>query len=79
MFLFLGGDVKQGITNLIDPTSTSSTFKAFVILLGNLVAQLICVSGVNRLSSVGRSLFSTSFELHSFSNSKYPLFQRILP
>ncbi|KIM43229.1 hypothetical protein M413DRAFT_444037 [Hebeloma cylindrosporum] len=51
VFLFLGGDIKQGITGLISPTSTSSTFKAFIILLGNLVTQLICVSGVNRLSS----------------------------
>ena len=79
VFLFLGGDIKQGITSLINPTSTSSTLKAFIILLGNLVTQLICVSGVNRLTSVRQSLFSTCFELYSFSNSKYPPFQRILP
>lgn len=79
VFLFLGGDVKQGIRGLVDPISTSSTFKAFVILLGNLIAQLMCVSGVNRLSSVGHSFFSTSFELYSFLNSKYPPFQQILP
>jgi len=51
VFLFLGGDIKQGITSLVDPASTSSTLKSFTILLGNLVTQLMCVSGVNRLSS----------------------------
>jgi len=47
IFLFLGNDVKQGILGL----STTSSAKPFAILAGNLVTQLICVSGVNRLTS----------------------------
>ncbi|KAF8967095.1 UAA transporter [Flammula alnicola] len=51
IFIFLGGDIKQGLTSLSNPLSTSATVKSFAILLGNLVTQLMCVSGVNRLSS----------------------------
>ncbi|KAF9485894.1 UAA transporter [Pholiota conissans] len=51
IFVFLVGDIKQGITSLIDPRSTSDTSKSFAILFSNLLSQLICVSGVNRLSS----------------------------
>ncbi|KAF8909021.1 UAA transporter, partial [Gymnopilus junonius] len=47
IFLFLGKDVKQGISSL----STTSSAKSFAILAVNLVTQLICVSGVNRLTS----------------------------
>ncbi|KDR82637.1 hypothetical protein GALMADRAFT_238079 [Galerina marginata CBS 339.88] len=51
IFLFLGRDIKQGIVSLSNPASTSSTALAFMILIGNLVTQLICVSGVNQLAS----------------------------
>ncbi|CAA7261440.1 unnamed protein product [Cyclocybe aegerita] len=50
VFLFLGKDIKQGLTGLANMSTTSPT-KSFAILLGNLFTQLICVSGVNRLSS----------------------------
>ncbi|PPQ99192.1 hypothetical protein CVT26_014115 [Gymnopilus dilepis] len=47
IFIFLGKDVKQGILSL----STKSSTESFAILAVNLVTQLICVSGVNRLTS----------------------------
>ncbi|KAG6815977.1 hypothetical protein H0H87_009680 [Tephrocybe sp. NHM501043] len=50
-FLFLVPDIKQGYHSLSDGPSTSSSFLSFLILGGNLISQLICVSGVNRLSS----------------------------
>ncbi|KAF5315464.1 hypothetical protein D9619_007024 [Psilocybe cf. subviscida] len=50
-FLFLGADVKQGIYSLYNATSTSSSLKSFGILLANLITQLNCVQGVNKLSS----------------------------
>ncbi|PPR00458.1 hypothetical protein CVT24_004519 [Panaeolus cyanescens] len=50
-FLFLGRDVKQGIFSLVHPGSTASTFRSFAVLAINLFTQLVCVSGVNRLSS----------------------------
>ncbi|KAK2459656.1 hypothetical protein APHAL10511_008301 [Amanita phalloides] len=48
IFIFLFNDVKRGISSifLINPGPIAS-----VILLSNLVTQLICVSGVNRLNS----------------------------
>ncbi|KAF9046489.1 UAA transporter [Panaeolus papilionaceus] len=51
VFLFLGSDVKQGISSLVQPGSTASTMRSFAILGINLLTQLACVSGVNRLSS----------------------------
>ncbi|GLB38283.1 putative UAA transporter family protein [Lyophyllum shimeji] len=51
MFIFLRSDIKQGISSLSQNPSSSSTFYPFLILGGNLVSQLVCVSGVNRLSS----------------------------
>jgi UDP-xylose/UDP-N-acetylglucosamine transporter B4 len=48
IFTFLIGDVKQGISSLGSP---GSSYLSYLILAGNLVSQLICVSGVNRLSS----------------------------
>jgi len=51
MFIFLSSDIKQGISSLSHNPSSSSTFISFLILGGNLVSQLVCVSGVNRLSS----------------------------
>lgn len=49
IFLFLVPDIKQGLGSLSTPSSTFSG--PYIILAGNLVTQLICVSGVNRLSS----------------------------
>ncbi|KAL0566441.1 hypothetical protein V5O48_015574, partial [Marasmius crinis-equi] len=49
VFLFLIPDVKQGLASLSE-NKTSSLF-AWLILGGNLITQLICVSGVNRLTS----------------------------
>ncbi|KIK55641.1 hypothetical protein GYMLUDRAFT_87517 [Collybiopsis luxurians FD-317 M1] len=55
VFLFLAQDVKQGLSSLNHPSSsdssTGSAFASWLILAGNLVTQLICVSGVNRLTS----------------------------
>ncbi|RDB17819.1 UDP-N-acetylglucosamine transporter YEA4 [Hypsizygus marmoreus] len=51
IFLFLIPDIKQGISSLSTGQSTYSSATSFLILGGNLVSQLICVSGVNRLSS----------------------------
>lgn len=52
VFLFLVQDVKQGLASLSEPTEASAAGMAWLILAGNLVTQLICVSGVNRLTSV---------------------------
>ncbi|PPQ81271.1 hypothetical protein CVT25_015055 [Psilocybe cyanescens] len=51
IFLFLARDIQQGITSLYDRSSKTSTIQSIAILAGNLLTQLICVSGVNRLSS----------------------------
>ncbi|KAJ3930474.1 MAG: UAA transporter [Lentinula lateritia] len=56
-FLFLARDVKQGLASLNRPGSSvsgpvpGSVFVSWLILAGNLVSQLICVSGVNKLTS----------------------------
>jgi UDP-xylose/UDP-N-acetylglucosamine transporter B4 len=47
VFLFLIPDVKQGVHSL----SETSPYASYLIMAGNLVSQLICVSSVNRLSS----------------------------
>ncbi|KAF9260389.1 UAA transporter [Marasmius fiardii PR-910] len=49
VFLFLIPDVKQGLTSLSE--NKSSALYSWIMLGGNLVTQLICVSGVNRLTS----------------------------
>ncbi|KAK7460683.1 golgi uridine diphosphate-N-acetylglucosamine transporter [Stygiomarasmius scandens] len=51
VFFFLIKDVKQGLSSLSTASSSSSMTTAWLILGGNLVTQLICVSGVNRLTS----------------------------
>jgi solute carrier family 35 (UDP-xylose/UDP-N-acetylglucosamine transporter), member B4 len=51
IFLFLIPDIKQGFWSLNSGNGTSALV-SFLILGGNLVSQLVCVSGVNRLSSV---------------------------
>ncbi|KAJ3967122.1 UAA transporter [Lentinula raphanica] len=57
VFLFLARDVKQGLASLNRPGSfvsgphPGSAFASWFILAGNLVSQLICVSGVNKLTS----------------------------
>ncbi|KAK0244425.1 UAA transporter [Armillaria nabsnona] len=51
VFLFLIQDVRQGLASLSEPTEASAAGMAWLILAGNLVTQLICVSGVNRLTS----------------------------
>ncbi|KAF8630966.1 hypothetical protein AX17_005322 [Amanita inopinata Kibby_2008] len=51
IFVFLLGDIKQGISSLSYSQSASSSTIPFFILIGSLVSQLICVSGVNRLNS----------------------------
>ncbi|KAJ8517001.1 hypothetical protein ONZ45_g5768 [Pleurotus djamor] len=54
VFVFLASDVKQGIQSLASPASgavSSTWISPFVVLAANLVSQLVCVSGVNRLSS----------------------------
>ena len=51
IFLFLVSDIKQGFWSL-STANGSATLASFLILGSNLVSQLVCVSGVNRLSSV---------------------------
>ncbi|KAJ3568372.1 hypothetical protein NP233_g5758 [Leucocoprinus birnbaumii] len=50
VFIFLGSDINQGLRSL-SHASTNSAWVPYVIFAGNLVSQLICTSGVNRLSS----------------------------
>ncbi|KAE9406880.1 UAA transporter [Gymnopus androsaceus JB14] len=53
VFLFLAQDVRQGLASLNHPSDTSSgsALTSWLILAGNLITQLVCVSGVNRLTS----------------------------
>lgn len=51
IFIFLRFDVGQGLKSLSRTSPSNSVWIAYIILIGNLVSQLICVSGVNRLSS----------------------------
>ncbi|KAF9454828.1 UAA transporter [Macrolepiota fuliginosa MF-IS2] len=51
VFMFLGSDITQGVKSLSNAPSRSSALASYAMLAGNLVSQLICVSGVNRLSS----------------------------
>ncbi|KAK0449299.1 UAA transporter [Armillaria borealis] len=51
VFLFLVQDVRQGLASLSESTEASTAGMAWLILAGNLGTQLICVSGVNRLTS----------------------------
>ncbi|KAJ6557213.1 UAA transporter [Mycena vulgaris] len=51
VFLFLVQDVKQGLQSLSEPTRDSSATASWLILGLNLCSQLVCVTGVNRLSS----------------------------
>lgn len=57
IFVFLGSDIKQGIVSLGNSQSLSSNATSYLVLLVNLVSQLVCVSGVNRLSSVIKFYF----------------------
>jgi len=51
VFMFLGSDITQGLKSLSKASSWSLAMTSYTILAANLVSQLICVSGVNRLSS----------------------------
>ncbi|KAJ6584669.1 UAA transporter [Mycena capillaripes] len=51
VFLFLARDVQQGIRSLSDSTSDTSAMASWLVLGLNLCSQLVCVSGVNKLSS----------------------------
>jgi UAA transporter family len=55
-FVFLGKDIKQGLSSLSSPQSTTSTVTSFMILAGNLITQLVCVFGVNHLTSVRKTI-----------------------
>jgi UDP-xylose/UDP-N-acetylglucosamine transporter B4 len=48
VFMFLIPDIKQGLSSL----STTSSYTSYLIMATNLVSQLVCVSSVNRLTSV---------------------------
>ncbi|KAJ7134328.1 UAA transporter [Mycena epipterygia] len=50
-FLFLVRDVQQGLRSLSDASGNSSAMASWLILGMNLCSQLVCVSGVNKLSS----------------------------
>jgi UDP-xylose/UDP-N-acetylglucosamine transporter B4 len=56
IFLFLIPDIKQGLNSLSELPSASLVSSSYLILASNLVSQLVCVSGVNRLSSVSYTI-----------------------
>jgi len=49
IFLFLIPDIKQGLGNLSQPST--NFLGPYAIMAANLITQLVCVSGVNKLSS----------------------------
>ncbi|PFH53870.1 hypothetical protein AMATHDRAFT_78650 [Amanita thiersii Skay4041] len=51
LFVFLSADIKRGISSLLGSNTTTSFVMSLTILAGNLVSQLVCVSGVNRMTS----------------------------
>ncbi|KAJ6466389.1 UAA transporter [Mycena sanguinolenta] len=51
VFLLLARDVQQGLASLSDSTKGTSAAVSWFILALNLCSQLLCVSGVNKLSS----------------------------
>ena len=81
-FAFLGRDIKQGLSSLSSPQSTTSTVTSFMILAANLITQLVCVSGVNRLTSVREIIlyfYSILWDTYiHVVKSKYLLSQRTL-
>ncbi|KAI0065642.1 UAA transporter [Artomyces pyxidatus] len=50
MFIFMVPQVKHGLTSLSQPSATAFPLP-YIVLALNLLSQLICVSGVNQLSS----------------------------
>jgi hypothetical protein len=80
VFLFLVRDVQQGLHSLSDSAKGTSATASWLILGLNLCSQLVCVSGVNRLSSVR---FLSIFKPPKYidpgfiaSNSRCPRFLR---
>lgn len=55
-FVFLGRDIKQGFSSLSSPQLATSTVTSFMVLAANLITQLVCVSGVNSLTSVRETI-----------------------
>ncbi|KAL1744092.1 UAA transporter [Schizophyllum fasciatum] len=51
IFLFLIPDIQQGMQSLSAPKNNRSPPLAFAMLMTNLLSQLVCVRGVNRLTS----------------------------
>jgi len=51
VFAFLLDDIKLGISKLSSTSSGTPSAFPFIVLLCNVVTQLICVSGVNKLSA----------------------------
>ncbi|TRM61135.1 UAA transporter [Schizophyllum amplum] len=51
IFLFLIPDIQQGMQSLSAPQNNRSAPLAFALLITNLLSQLVCVRGVNRLTS----------------------------
>ena len=51
IYTFLASDIKQGIQSLSKAPSLHP-YGPYIVMTGNMVTQLICVSGVNRLTSV---------------------------
>lgn len=54
-------DDTRGYLTLLG-TYLATTYKPYLILTGNLITQLVCVSGVNQLTSVRHSLIRTFFQ-----------------
>jgi hypothetical protein len=67
MFAIMPKSVRRGFVGLSSPkgSSGSSSIRPYTMLALNLLTQLICVAGVNQLSSVCTSTF---FYLHVFSS-----------
>lgn len=78
IFLFFIPDIKKGFAGLApssDPTtvfaqrSLLNTLTPYLVLLANLFTQLLCVSGVNQLTSVRPISFVLEFVTHALIDS----------
>ncbi|KAK7045995.1 golgi uridine diphosphate-N-acetylglucosamine transporter [Paramarasmius palmivorus] len=74
-FLFLGADLKQGFASLSENKASSTA--SWLMLAANLATQLICVSGVNRLTSVAGVLRFNESDTHDKEGNQ-PVHKRMV-
>ena len=60
MFAFLTKDIREGLKVLA--VARDDLSNAYVVYAGNLVTQLVCVSGVNQLASVSGVLIKGTID-----------------